>query len=119
MQITQELIDKYTKGGCGFLAFALNDITGWNVVGINGWAHWTVRTPDGFLLDITGLNTDEEMEKRWNTDDHWFGITDHEDAEELYESLTDEYMWGDGPQGMREAYQVARVVLDTYGLEQR
>jgi hypothetical protein len=78
-KLTPGVLDGYAKrifkyGGCGALAIALYDQTGWPIVAItdahnvmDGRAgggsalHWTVRAPNGLLLDIDGLHTAVEL----------------------------------------------------------
>lgn len=69
----------FTQGGCGALAIALHDITGWPIVAItdhhnveDGRAgggsalHWVVRHPRGLLLDIEGYHTSRELIEQYD-----------------------------------------------------
>lgn len=54
---------RYTNGECGLLARAMHEQTGWPIVGLGPVSgdesitvqHVAVRTPDGRLLDVTGV----------------------------------------------------------------
>lgn len=77
-KLTPGVLDGYAKrafkyGACGALAIALHDATGWPIVAItdshnvyDGEAgggsalHWTVRTPEGLLLDVDGAHTADD-----------------------------------------------------------
>lgn len=69
----------FTTGGCGALAIALHDATGWPIYAItdhhnvhSGKAgggsaiHWTVQHPSGRLLDIDGLHDASELVERYH-----------------------------------------------------
>lgn len=69
----------FTTGGCGALAIALHDITGWPIVAItdhhnvhdgvssNGSAlHWAVRHPGGPILDINGFHNKRQLIEAYN-----------------------------------------------------
>ena len=64
----------FTQGGCGALAIALHDLTGWEIVAItdhhnvhDGVAgggsamHWAVRHPRGPILDIDGFHNSRDL----------------------------------------------------------
>lgn len=53
-EITLDDISMFTKGECGVLARALNDLTGWPIKSFEPGLHWFVVTPDGRALDIEG-----------------------------------------------------------------
>jgi len=91
----------FTMGGCGALAIALHDATGWPIVAItdhhnvhDGRAgggsalHWTVRHPSGRLLDIDGLHDVADLVDRYDgeADDGQaaWGISSRADAEEWW-----------------------------------
>lgn len=78
--LTPGVLDGYAMrafkyGACGALAIALHDATGWPIVAItdhhnvfeDGEAgggsalHWTVRHPDGRLIDIDGAHNPETL----------------------------------------------------------
>lgn len=88
--LTPGVLDGYAKhafkiGACGALAIAIHDATGWPIVAItdahnvfeDGKAgggsalHWTVRRPDGKLIDIDGAHDADDLieEYRWEADD--------------------------------------------------
>lgn len=71
--------EAFTYGDCWLLARALNNICGWQMVGIGSeggcyrgaerdWIHLLVRTPYGHLLDVEGLHEESEMDVRWGPD---------------------------------------------------
>ncbi len=78
-KLTPGVIDEFAKrafkfGGCGALALAIHEATGWPLVAItdahnveDGKAlggsalHYSVRRPDGLLIDIDGAFSDEQM----------------------------------------------------------
>lgn len=78
-QLTRGVLDMsarrvLTHGGCGALAIALHDLTGWPIIAItdhhnvnDGMAeggsalHWVVKHPRGLLLDIDGYHTAAEL----------------------------------------------------------
>lgn len=91
----------FTAGACGAIALALHDRFGWPLIaiteadnvheGIAGGGssvHYMVRVPDGRLLDILGLHTDEEALEEWggHTDDGEgaIGVSAREDVWEWY-----------------------------------
>lgn len=105
-KLTPGVIDEYAKraflyGACGGLAIALHDHTGWPIVAITdqhnifgdkaggGSAlHWTVRHPDGQLLDIRGLHDPQdliaEFEGEADDGEAGAGTSTREDAWEWY-----------------------------------
>lgn len=85
--LTPGVLDGYALrafkyGGCGALALALHDATGWPIVAItdhynvfeDGQAgggsalHWTVRHPDGRLIDIDGAHDPEDLVEQYHGD---------------------------------------------------
>lgn len=85
--LTPGVLDGYARrafkyGGCGALALALHDATGWPIVAItdhhnvfeDGQAgggsalHWTVRHPDGRLIDIDGAHDPDELVEAYHGD---------------------------------------------------
>lgn len=85
--LTSGVLDGYARrafkyGGCGALALALHDATGWPIVAITdhhnvfedrqaggGSAlHWTVRHPDGRLIDIDGAHDHDELVEAYHGD---------------------------------------------------
>jgi hypothetical protein len=84
--LTPGLIDGYARrafsyGACGAFAIVLHDATGWPIVAItdahnvyDGMAgggsalHWTVRMPDGLLLDINGSHREDELVAEYDGD---------------------------------------------------
>lgn len=91
----------FTTGGCGAIAIALHDATGWPIVAITdhhnvhagraggGSAmHWTVRHPSGMLLDVDGLHDASDLVDRYDGDADdgraaW-GTSSRADAEEWW-----------------------------------
>lgn len=92
----------FKYGACGALALALHDATGWPVVAItdnhnvveDGTAgggsalHWTVRRPDGMLIDVDGAHTPEslvaEYEGEADNGEAAAGMSTREDVVEWY-----------------------------------
>jgi len=72
----------FSTGACSSLAIAIHDATGWPIVAItdhhnvfdNGRAgggsalHWTVRRPDGRLVDIDGAHDAKDLVERYHGD---------------------------------------------------
>jgi len=91
----------FRYGACSALAIALHDATGWPIVAItdahnvhDGRAgggsalHWTVRRPDGLLVDVAGAHEPARLVAEYmdEADDGaaaW-GISSRADAEEWY-----------------------------------
>lgn len=105
--LTPGVLDGYALrafkyGACGALAIAIHDTTGWPIVAItdhhnvfeDGTAgggsalHWTVRRPDGLLVDVDGAHAAQELieEYEGEADDHKAaaGRSTREDAVEWY-----------------------------------
>ncbi|KKM61776.1 hypothetical protein LCGC14_1528380 [marine sediment metagenome] len=59
----------FTEGECGALAKALNHITGCKM--ISTARHAAVITFDGQVLDIEGLHTPSEFERKWGRAQTW------------------------------------------------
>ncbi|MGW6308997.1 hypothetical protein [Streptomyces niveus] len=63
--ITELDIRAFKYGGCGSLALALHAATGWPIVAAvadDGLElHYAVTRPDGFLIDITGAHSEDDM----------------------------------------------------------
>jgi hypothetical protein len=53
----------FTEGNCGALAYAVNFLTGWQIIISN--KHAANRTPAGQVLDITGCQTLKSFEYNW------------------------------------------------------
>lgn len=106
-KLTPGVLDNYALrafkyGACGALAIALHDATGWPVVAItdshnvfdDGTAgggsalHWTVRRPDGMLIDVDGAHTPESLVEEYEgeADDGQAaaGLSTRDDVEEWY-----------------------------------
>ncbi|MFC4236403.1 hypothetical protein ACFOY8_14455 [Thalassospira xianhensis] len=72
MDITSELIQKYTSGLCYPMAIALHTITGWPIQTVSvrsksrsGVAHSWVKSPDGLAFDISGAFIQGAMVDRY------------------------------------------------------
>ena len=91
----------FRYGACGALAIAIHDATGWPIVAItdahnveNGRAgggsalHWTVRRPDGKLIDIDGAHDQGDLVEEFMGDaddgEAAAGVSTRGDAEEWY-----------------------------------
>jgi hypothetical protein len=88
-------------GYCHALALAINEATGWPIVGLwsggrhGGCEHWVVQRPDGILLDVRGAWEPEEMMSRfgYTMDDGWdpaslWGGSRMEDPRDVWELAT-------------------------------
>lgn len=115
-------------GGCGALAIALHDLTGWPIVAItdahnvyDGQAgggsamHWSVRHPSGKLLDIDGLHDPDELTSEYHydadDDEAAWGISSRESALEWYEEAGSEV-------SMNDARTYAQKLLDGLSLNE-
>ena len=68
---------QYTEGMCAFYAIALNEVTGWPIVGlvmegnqhkIDFAEHFMVRSPSGEFVDVTGAY--DQPPAKWNHHGH-------------------------------------------------
>jgi len=79
-EASADVIHAFTAGDCGYLALALNQLTGWSVVTItpvedeNYWPHAAVQMPDGNIIDIEGIWTPDHFEAWWYSDEHDYRI---------------------------------------------
>lgn len=98
--------EAFTFGDCWLLARAMHNITGWQMVAVGctggavdgmlrDWVHIAVRTPQGLILDINGLHTDDEVRDQWQGE-FWM-VSDEEGVIEIFdidvafwEGLTDD-----------------------------
>lgn len=121
--LTPGVLDGYAKrafkyGACGALAIALHDATGWPIVAITdahnvygedaggGSAlHWTVRTPEGLLLDVDGLHTTEELVSEYE------GDADEGQAAAGTSSRADAWEWYGECQGAPVPLSLARTFV--------
>ena len=113
----------FTIGGCGALAIAIHDATGWVIVAITdhhnvydnhqaggGSAlHWCVKQPNGLLVDIDGAHDPDELTEKYHdeADDGkaaW-GVSCREDVVEWYVECQGE------PVPIETATQFVEVVL--------
>ena len=83
-KLTPGVIDAYAQrafsfGACHALAIALHDATGWSIIAITDASnvfegkagggsalHWTVRRPDGKLIDIDGAHDAETLVEKYS-----------------------------------------------------
>jgi hypothetical protein len=92
----------FRYGGCGALAIAIHDATGWPIaaitdhdnvydgrIGMGSALHWTVLHPSGQMLDIEGLHDTDTLtaEYHFDADDEQaaWGLASRESAVEWYE----------------------------------
>ncbi len=92
----------FTRGACGGLAIVLHEETGWPIVAITdshnvheGHAgggsalHWTVRRPDGKLIDVDGAHEAADLVAEYEAEaddgEAAWGLSCREDALEWYE----------------------------------
>jgi hypothetical protein len=92
-----EPIDTFFEMGyCHALALALNEATGWPIVGV--WSqgdctHFVVQRPDCMLVDVRGVRSEEEVLESWGAhalDDGWdpkdlWHMRDMENPEDVWE----------------------------------
>lgn len=70
-RITKKDIERFTRGDCHILATAIHKLTGWSLYAFEnsstglGEGHAFVMPEPYIFLDITGLSTYEEMQKKW------------------------------------------------------
>lgn len=113
----------FTQGGCGALAIALHDITGWPIVaitdhhnvedgraGLGSALHWAVRHPSGLLLDINGYQIGRKLVRGYDdkADDGKaaIGITSREHAEEWWQEAGEKV-------SLPLAMSIAHALLDS------
>jgi hypothetical protein len=87
----KETVRAFTEGDCWVLAEEVRKMTGWSKVAVGYddteegqkpdfyWLHVANRLPDGRLLDITGIHSDEEFIDRWGapvSDSYLFPVDD-------------------------------------------
>lgn len=99
--------EAFTYGDCWLLARALCNITGWQMVAVGNtggkasgvlrdWVHMAVRTPQGTIVDISGIHEDKGILDAWSeqfsfmsseqgdmevfdvTPEDWFGLTEEQ-----------------------------------------
>ena len=74
-------IRAFTEGDCWRLAHALHELTGWEIVALSDadeyevdandlpedsyWSHMVVRHPKGYLVDIEGIYSEEDILHKW------------------------------------------------------
>jgi hypothetical protein len=56
---------EYVSGTCAAFAIALHDLTGYQIVGINGGLHVAVMTPDGLIMDFVGTSAPRDVFRRY------------------------------------------------------
>jgi hypothetical protein len=98
----------FEHGYCHALALALNEATDWSIVGLRspgGVEHYLVQRPDGMLVDVRGVTSEEEMLGDSYTLDEGY------DAESLWAAAQAGYL--ENPEDVWElARFVAQVLLD-------
>lgn len=110
------LITRFTEGDCHILAKHLSEQSGWPMCafGIPGRIkldrHAFVRRPDGKILDVQGLCTEQAFRKRWGCPrDHW---TINEATWSEFHGWNHEG-WFDGSH--ERAEELAKELLANYG----
>jgi hypothetical protein len=68
--ITPRDVHRFTAGDCHQLALRLHQLTGWPLVAFDGGdgeplVHAGVMTPDGRVVDVRGLQTQDQWLGRW------------------------------------------------------
>lgn len=105
----QPLINQFTKGDCWALAIAVNDALGWTICTVQRieplypedieWCHALNRRPDGTLVDILGIVSEQEMLARWNAKlvENELGDWTRKDFDEEMDSGYIEQFYEDSP----------------------
>ena len=83
---TSDELNAFANGDCGYLALALNEITGWDVVIITPieavatdfWYHMGVLMPDGRILDIKGAWDRDVFFDLWDSENYEVDIYDRD-----------------------------------------
>ena len=79
---TADELAAFSTGDCGYLALALHEETGWDVVTISPveaaetdfWYHAGAVMPDGRILDIKGAWSEDEFYDLWDSETYEVGI---------------------------------------------
>lgn len=109
----------FSHGACAALAYALNEATGWPIVGITdshnvhdkklgggSSLHWGVRHPDGKFLDIDGLHDFDSVIERFN------GYADDEEAAWGIGTKADIEEWYVESQGAPISFEMAATFVE-------
>lgn len=101
----------FTHGQCHAMAVALNELTGFELVGLggfwgNGPGHFMVRAEFGYLLDVQGLHTEEQAYARFRK------ITEYDDGVRLAWQLAADKEYY--PLRIEAARHFAKLVVDKY-----
>lgn len=73
---TQRELEAFNYGDCWQLALAIHELTGWKMIGVGvegqahkggfrDWCHIAILTPENKILDINGIQSKEEVIKKW------------------------------------------------------
>lgn len=68
---TEHTVEAFTEGDCWLLAIVLSKRTGWPIVIMHvldepgWWRHVAVQHPSGKILDIEGLQSEDDFFDRW------------------------------------------------------
>lgn len=73
---TDDAVDLFSNHMCWFLAWMLNQQTGWPLVAVSdtdpepttgafGWVHVAVQTPGGDILDVSGVHGTNDFLDHW------------------------------------------------------
>ncbi len=112
--------EAFRRGACAAIALAIHERTHWPIVAItdhhnvfeDGRAgggsalHWTVKAPDGRLLDVDGLHTAEELIEEYEED------ADEGEAAAGLSTVADITEWYIEAQGEPIPLELARTFVD-------
>lgn len=114
----------YTTGDCWRLAlalrehhglpiafFALPDKTGGQLTEDTLWCHAFNVLPDGRVLDITGVWSQEELLRAWGNSRHSIVLPTHDETMRLLGDITPTY-----PYERVDVSDVADELMETHGL---
>lgn len=93
----EDTVDAFTCGDCWHLAWELHRLTGYPMIfsssflanydsGRFEWDHVAVVLPDGNIMDVNGVQTSEDWEDRWSTEEMIVTTS----GEEISQLLTDD-----------------------------
>lgn len=118
--------DAFTYGDCWALAIEVNKITGWQIVAIGcdeqsrypenrrDWCHMANRTPEGKIIDITGISTPEETLEEWAPSLMCSCEDDGECACLIDVKNVDHYIYDQVRQYSEDAVESAKSLVDFY-----
>lgn len=115
--VSDEAHEQFTQGECGDLAAELHRLTDYPIVALGSqwdehsilWDHIAVRVPDGRILDVTGIQPENEAMLAWNYDPKRFRIGVIS-VDEINSSLG--LSKSDPAPGGKDAEKIAKQILE-------